>query len=234
MKAPESEQDRLDLISDLINRFVETGKMVVSALTVRRDTAPLNSVEALERFVSGRSAFVTQKKLYGYLKTRMGTKWPTVFADDVYRQSINIAAAQIFAASLSDLTIHAVATALEGDSISNETKTAIARRIFKFGIAENEGVNMAYGLESESARADFEKRLEGTDWTFGALRAENFNRSPAALLKWSPIADELKKFDGEIVENSMKFAWIDVRRDFAARLDAPAIVREVQAQGRGD
>jgi len=218
------------LISAFINRFLETSQMVVSALTVRRDTSAIDSVAALERFAASRAAFVTQKKLFGYLKTRMGTKWPTVFADEVYRQSINIAAAQIFAASLSDLTIHAVATALEGDAVSDDTKTAIARRVFHFGIAENEGVNVAYGLESASARADFDKRLEGTDWTFGALQAENFNRSPAALLKWSPIADELKKFDGEIVENSMKFAWIDVRRDFAARLDASAIVREVQGQ----
>lgn len=222
------------MISAFINRFLETGQMVVSALTFRRDTSPVDSVAAMQRFVSARSAFVTQKKLYGYLKTRMGTKWPTVFADEVYRRSINIAAAQIFAASLSDLTIHAVASALKGDAVSDAAKAGIARRIYAHGIAENEAVNSAHGLDSAVAIAEFEKRLTGTDWNFGALMAENFNRSPVALLKWSPIAEELKKFDGEIVENSMKFAWIDVRRDFAARLDAPAIVREVQAQGQVD
>lgn len=234
MKLPESERDRPLLISAFINRFLETGQMVVSALTFRRDTSPVDSVAAMQRFVSARSAFVTQKKLYGYLKTRMGTKWPTVFADEVYRRSINIAAAQIFAASLSDLTIHAVASALKGDAVSDAAKAGIARRIYAHGIAENEAVNSAHGLDSAVAIAEFEKRLTGTDWNFGALMAENFNRSPVALLKWSPIAEELKKFDGEIVENSMKFAWIDVRRDFAARLDAPAIVREVQAQGQVD
>ena len=228
MKSPESERDRPLLISDFINRFLATGQMVVSALTFKRDTSALDSVAAIERFVSSRSAFVTQKKLYGYLKTRMGTKWPTVFADEVYRQSINIAAAQIFAASLSDLTIHAVATALKGDAVSDAEKAGIARRLYAYGIAENEPVNSAHGLDSAVAIAEFDKRLVGTDWNFGALMAENFNRSPVALLKWSPIADELKRFDGEIVENSMKFAWIEVRREFAARLDASAIVREVQ------
>ena len=205
--------------------------MVISALTFRRAGGPIESLDALAEFVSTRAAFVTQKKLYGYLKTRMGTQWPTVFADDVYRQSINIAAAQIFAASLSDLTIHAVATALKGDAVSNAVKAGVARRLYAHGIAENETVNAAHGLDSAVAIAEFDKRLEGTDWNFGALMAENFSRSPAALIKWSPIADELKQFDGEIVENSMKFAWIDVRRDFAARLDAPAIMREVYGQG---
>jgi hypothetical protein len=216
------------LLGELIKKTLSTGQMVISALTFRRAGGPIESLDAVEQFVSTRAAFVTQKKLYGYLKTRMGTQWPTVFADDVYRQSINIAAAQIFAASLSDLTIHAVATAFSDLAVSDETKTAIARRVYGRGLAENEEVNAAHGLDSNQARAEFDQRLEGTDWNFGALESENFSRSPVALLKWSPIANELKQFDGEIVENSMKFAWIEVRRELAVRLDAPAIVREVQ------
>lgn len=216
------------MLGEFIKKTLSTGQMVVAALTFRRMGGPIESVHELEQFVSTRAAFVTQKKLYGYLKTRMGTKWPTVFADEVYRQSINIAAAQIFAASLSDLTVHAVATALKGNVVADEAKITVARGIYAHGIAENEEVNAAHGLDSRLACADFEKRLEGTDWNFGALKAENFSRSPVALLKWSPIADELKQYDGEIVENSMKFAWIEVRQEFAARLDAPAIVRELQ------
>jgi len=59
------------------------------------------------------------------------------------------------------------------------------------------------------------------------LQPANFTRSPAALLRWAPIADRHKKFDAEIVENSLKFAWIDIREQFARRLDADAIAREV-------
>ncbi len=219
------------MISDFFNRIFSTSRMVISALTVKRDSAPIDSVEALQRFVSARAAFVTQKKLYGYLKTRMGTKWPEAFNDEIYRQSINIAAAQIFAASLSDLTIYAVSVSLKGSGIPAARKEQLAREIFAFGIAENEEVNVAFNLESAPARATFDKRLEGTDWDFGATLAENFKLSPAALLKWAPISDQLKQYDGEIVENSMKFAWIDVRREFTARLDADAVVRDVQGRG---
>lgn len=219
------------MISNFLNRIFSTGRLVVSALTVKRETAPLDSAAALQRFVSARAAFVTQKKLYGYLKTRMGTSWPKVFADDQFKESINIAAAQIFAASLSDLTIHAVSVSLKDSGLPARRKEQLARETFAFGIAENEEVNVAFKLESAAARAVFDKRLEGTDWDFGATLAENFKLSPAALLKWAPISDQLKQYDSEIVENSMKFAWIEVRREFAARLDADAVVRDLQDRG---
>ncbi|EIM73317.1 hypothetical protein A33O_16150 [Nitratireductor aquibiodomus RA22] len=39
----------------------------------------------------------------------MGTRYPSMFEDDVFIGSINIAKLHVFAACLSDLTIHAVA-----------------------------------------------------------------------------------------------------------------------------
>ena len=50
--------------------------------------------------------------------------------------------------------------------------------------------------------------------------------SPAALVRWAPIADKLKKFDSEIVENSVKFAWRDIREQFNKRLDAAAVAAD--------
>jgi len=217
-------------MGDLIRRAISTGEMVVSALTFRRKGGPIESVAAVEQFVATRAAFVTQKKLYGYLKTRMGTKWPQVFADEKFKDSINIAAAQIYAASLSDLAVHAVAVALDGSGLPDAAKADIAGRAFARGLADNEAVTSAYGLDHEAARTDFAKRLKDTDWNFGAMLPGNFNRSPAALIKWAPIADELKQYDSEIVENSMKFAWIEVREDFARRIDRAALARELSGE----
>lgn len=218
------------LLGDLINKVISTGSLVISALSFRRQGGAIDSIDKLEHFAASRAAFVTQKKLYGYLKTRMGTSWPKVFADDQFKESINIAAAQIFAASLSDLTIHTVAVAFAGSGVPGASRSALARQIFEHGLAENEAVTSASGLDHAAARADFGKRLEGTDWDFGAMLPDNFNRSPAALIKWAPIADELKQYDVEIVENSMKFAWIEVREDLARRIDKPALVKELSDQ----
>jgi hypothetical protein len=59
-----------------------------------------------------------------------------------------------------------------------------------------------------------------------------FSESPAALVRWAPIAPELKQFDQEIVENSIKFKWRDVRRDLGKRLDAAAVARQACQLGR--
>jgi len=38
-----------------------------------------------------------------------------------------------------------------------------------------------------------------------------------------PIADQLKRYDEEIVGNSIKYAWRGIREQFRKRLDAPAV-----------
>ena len=58
-------------------------------------------------------------------------------------------------------------------------------------------------------------------------------RSPRALLRWAPIEDKLKKFDGEIVENSVKFSWRDIREQFQKRIDGAAVCADWSRQPTG-
>ena len=69
-----------------------------------------------------------------------------------------------------------------------------------------------------------------TDWQHAARQPDNFTRSPQALVRWAPIADKLKKFDSEIVENSVKYAWRDIREQFNKRLDTAAVVADRAAR----
>ena len=72
-------------------------------------------------------------------------------------------------------------------------------------------------------------RLSLCEWNdFGDEEAP-FTESPDALVKWAPIADELKQLDEEIVRNSVRFRWQEVRRDLRARLDAQALVASLAA-----
>lgn len=210
----------------LLDRITALSRLIGSRLVFRSDSFPLDNIDRLEEFVAGRAAFVSQKKLYGYLKERIGTRWPSMFEDEVFRTSIATASMQVFAASLSDLTIHAVAHALTGSDAPDKVKSDIAHEIFVSGLQKNQD-EATEGFDQEQAISEFDRRLKGTDWNFGALLPANFTRSPAALLRWAPIADRYKKFDAEIVENSLKFAWVDIREQLSRRLDADAIAREV-------
>jgi hypothetical protein len=191
-------------------------------LSMRRDTSPIDSVAALEGFVTTRSTFIAQKTLYGYVKTRMGIRYPAMFEDKNIIASLNIAKMHVFAACLSDLTIYAVAVALRGRPVGNDDRQKMARRCYTAGMRET-AVGAPAEFSAQDCIDEFDRRLDGTDWQRGALQPENFSRSPAALVRWAPIADNLKKFDDEIIENSVKFAWLDVREQFNNRLDAVAV-----------
>ena len=66
----------------------------------------INSKEDLENFVQERSAHVTQTTLYGYLKTRIGTRYAIMIEDEKFSESINIAKWNIYVAAISDLTFY--------------------------------------------------------------------------------------------------------------------------------
>ncbi len=200
-------------------------RQFASRLTVRRDTAPIDSVEALYGFVSTRAAFVAQKKLYGYLKARMGTRYPSMFEDEAFVASVNIAKMHVFAAALSDLAVHAVARVGAGSALDDAGRHGLAQRCFRAGLADN-----AAEMRDEATLAAwltaFDARLEGVQWANLVAGGDAFSESPRALLHWAPIADRLKRYDAEIVENSIRFAWIEIRRDLARRLDARAVAAD--------
>lgn len=194
-------------------------------LGLGRDTGPIDSVAALEKFVSTRAAFVAQKTLYGYVKTRMGTRYPAMFEDKAIIASLNIAKMHVFAACLSDLSIYAVATAIHGHSIPNDSSRELARRCYAAGLRNN-SANAPAEFSAQDCIAEFGRRLSETDWQHGARQPDNFTCGPATLVRWAPIADTLKKFDGEIIENSVRFAWRDVREQFNKRLDSAAVAAD--------
>ena len=196
-------------------------------LTWRRENAPIDSVAGLVAFIASRSAFVAQTTLYGYLKTRIGTRYPRFFEDEAFVASIKRARLHVFTACLADLTIFSVAEASKDRQTGNTTQRAIALHCYNAALLEHSGegpqeFSTAHDLDA------FSCRVEETDWAGRARRPENFTDSPRALLKWAPVADELKAFDAEIVQNSIRFAWRDVRDQLRQRINGAAIYADWQ------
>lgn len=192
-----------------------------SKLTLRRDSAPIGTVERVDHFVRTRAALITQKKLYGYLKERIGTRYPKMFDDELFAQSINVAKMHVFAASLSDMTIYAVAQVSADGRLEGAERREWALACCNAGLAENAD-QITDAHDARSWIEAFVQRVDATLWENIAVGGRAFTESPKALIKWAPIADELKMRDREIVENSIRFAWNEVIQDFRARLDADA------------
>jgi len=68
-------------------------------------------------------------------------------------------------------------------------------------------------------------RLANSEWRHVTDDETPFSESPAALIRWAPIVENLKELDEEIVRNSVRFRWQEIRRDLRRHLNAEAVLR---------
>ena len=168
----------------------------------------INSKENLENFVQERSAHVAQTTLYGYLKTRIGTRYALMVEDEKFTESINIAKWNIYVAAISDLTFYVFSYLIDKKNLKEND----SEKIF-LNILDKEFEN---GLDKkiyENAKNEFIVKAKSINWHNYHL-SNPFKESGLALYKWSPIADELKVLDKEIVLNSIMLKWNLVENEF--------------------
>ena len=168
----------------------------------------INSKEDLQNFVQERSAHVTQTTLYGYLKTRIGTRYQLMLDDEKYSGSINIAKWNIYMAALSDLTLYVFSYLID----QKKLKENDAEEIF-ITIIKNELKNGLNEKLFDSSKKEFILRFSSVNWNKFYLE-KPFKNSGLALYNWAPIADELKVLDKEIVLNSIMLKWNLVENEF--------------------
>ncbi len=168
----------------------------------------INSKQDLKNFIQERSAHVTQTTLYGYLKTRIGTRYAMMFEDREFSKSINIAKWNIYMAALSDCSIYVFSYLINEKNLKENDCGEIFNQII-----ENEKKN---GLDHElyeNTKIEFVQKIKNIDW-HNYYKDSPFKNSSLALYKWSPIADELKVLDKEIVLNSILLKWNLVENEF--------------------
>ena len=168
----------------------------------------INSKKDLENFVQERSAHVVQTTLYGYLKTRIGTRYALMVEDEKFAESINIAKWNIYVAAISDLTFYVFSYLIDKKNLKEND----SEKIF-LNILDKEFEN---GLDKkiyENAKNEFIVKAKSINWHNYHL-SNPFKESGLALYKWSPIADELKVLDKEIVLNSIMLKWNLVENEF--------------------
>ena len=173
----------------------------------------IKNVDDLEAFIQAKSAWVTQVTLYGYLKTRMGTRYVLHFENDEFMSSVNLAKWNIYAVALQDLTFFTFSY-LKANYNYNETNNA--QEIF-MKILDDEISNKMPLDIIEKAKKNFNDRYQNMNWEkyYNDLP---FNPSALSLYEWAPIAEDLKTLDRKIVLNSVILKWDIVKKEFEERI----------------
>lgn len=189
----------------------------------RQFAGRIDSPESLARFLDERGSFVAQTSLYGYLQTRAGMRYPELFHDDAFIASINVAKWHVWLDCVSDLAVYA------GSRLAHHTPDETPR-IARMMVAVVDDVLAGAGTPAEAGgefgahAANVRRRVAAADWLAVGPHESAFTASPASLVRWAPVKDELKVLDEEIVRNSVRFRWQAVREDLARQIDPAALV----------
>lgn len=188
----------------------------------RRRAEPVHDRAALQRFLDTRASFVAQTSLYGYLRTRAGTRYPELFDDDAFVVSINLAKWQIWLDCLGDLACFA-GGALVRAGHDPERVGGLMRELVG-NILDATGVPADCGEEFSLHAQRVRERVAACDWAQMTDDEGPFSDSPASLVHWAPVVKEFKQLDAEIVQNSVRFRWQEVRRDLRRNLDPAGVM----------
>ena len=174
----------------------------------------IKSLDELEEFIQSKSAWVSQVTLYGYLKTRIGTRYVLHFDNEEFMKSVNLAKWNIYAVSLQDLIFFSFSYLKVHFNFEEMNKT---KEIFLKILDDETSNNMPLDI-IEEAKKSFNERLEKINWE-SYYSDIPFNQSALSLHKWAPIADELKSLDRKIVLNSSILKWDVIKKEFRERIE---------------
>jgi hypothetical protein len=173
----------------------------------------IENLDELENFIQSKSAWVTQVTLYGYLKTRMGTRYVLHFENDEFMKSVNLAKWNIYAVALQDLIFFTFSHLKVNFNYQGQDK---AKEIL-LKILDDETTNKMPLDIIEDTKKNFNERSRSINWETYSNDLP-FNPSALSLYKWAPIADELKMLDRKIVLNSVILKWDIVKKEFKERI----------------
>ena len=178
----------------------------------------IDEIESLRSFVSTRSSYMAQVSLYGYLKARAGTRYVSLIKDPLFASSMKTARDRIFFACLMDLTLHVLKTIHARKQQNFQNLDPFARQFFIQTLVKVPE-EVFESLEREEVILEFEKHLSRHNWSGTDDYHESFSGSRSTLLEWSPVVEEFKIQDEEIVSNSIHFKWLRVCQEFVKLTD---------------
>lgn len=195
----------------------------------KKKTEIIADATTLANFIDSRSSHVAQAALYGYLRTRSGTRFPELFENPEILMSINIAKWHIWLACVSDLSVYSGQCLRQSGhfdeaAVRHLIPLAVSAVFDKIGAPDEAGEGFV------AAREKVIQRIGSCDWNLQRDDDTVFRESPPALYYWAPIADELKERDEEIVKNSVRYRWIEIRRNARKFLDYEALARSLEVE----
>jgi hypothetical protein len=188
----------------------------------------ITDTDSLADFLDTRASHVAQSALYGYLRTRAGTSYPELFNNDDFMISVNRAKWRMWVACLSDLSVFAGGL-MANRSGADEQRAAALIGFVGDTILKRAGEPADAGDLFAGHAAGMLTRIRNTRFSLIGDDDSAFTESPSALVECAPVIESIRDLDSEIVRNSVRFRWQEVRRDFRRGLDHESVFASFEA-----
>lgn len=199
---------------------------IIGKFAIWRGVDSIDTTQKLQNFVADKAAYVAQTTLYGYIRTRAGLQHFQLFSDDKFVEALRPARNRIFVACAGDLAVFCAARVAWADQTKNVQPIALAQTMFIKAL-DKLADDPLPEVEITRLREEGCARIHLVNWSEMAEGEAAFQRSIRSVIKEAPIIDALKVLDEEIVINSVRFKWQEVRADLVHRLDASAIIPDL-------
>lgn len=159
----------------------------------------------------------------------MGTKFRPLFEDEVFSAEIHKASVKLFLSCLGDLTVYTVAKLVREGGMTDEEAERLAKYVFRES-SRKALAEVPTDRIPPDVNDRFAERLADVHWPAIPDGPEAFLGSERDLVRFAPVTDEFKDLDEEIVTNSIKFRWQDVRAQIRKRLATAPLVDDVRSR----
>ncbi len=179
-------------------------------LSFRILSSPVSDADELADFLIKRSSHVSQVTLYTYLKARMGTDFRRHFEDEVFGKEIRKASLRLFCSCLHDLIVFSTFHI----SKDVEYKSDNFHKKICFQIFENTRKKYFEFEKTEFIVDLFEVLSRDLDkFNFDSFDFDKFefSKSVESAVRFSPVIDDFKNTDGNIIKNSIRMRFFEVK-----------------------
>ena len=178
---------------------------------------PIETPAQLADFFYSRASWVAQTSLYGYLKTRAGSRHPQLFEHPDMLASINQAKWRLLLACLEDIALYSANRLYQThpQQARGWVREALEQVYVRIGRPEEAGGRFAERQQAVLARLDG-AALSTIPEHEDPLAP--FSQSPQTLIDCAPVSDAFKKADARILRNSIRTRWQPVRKELDKKL----------------
>jgi hypothetical protein len=204
--------------------------MSLRRLLTRKRRPPVATLDGLADFLAAQTAYVSQRTVLEYCRARTGLNWDKLYREQAFVDSLEVCRWEAYAEVLGEVA--ELALILLRRQSPADPQVYLPDMAAAVGAALRRHPVPGHRTSWDAAAAAIEQHLAQS--LLAAPRAVHLAGFGAAdaIFAHLPIHPDLRREDGEMFRNSVRFALCRVFDEMTRRLDVPALAQTLRGSAQ--